>query len=355
MLKIAACIMTGSCVFLSASEPSTDTPYSFLPSSDPYAPSGSHLFVFAEWLYWQANETGLSYALNNPDFDITDDTIMGSGYAAQPKFDWRSGTRLGIGYTFPHDQWESSLAWTWYTGQATDSQTSTGEIPTILPIFIHPNLYNPGAIAACLSGDSNLFLHLNVLDLGLGKQVKLSKALSIRPHVGIRSAWLNQNYNINYTQLFEKGGSIVLDEYSTNISNDFWGIGMLGGFGSQWDLKWGISFFGDVALSLLYGFFDTSIAESFITPSGHGNLVVSNTNNFRAGRAIVDLQLGLRYTSPCIKDRCMIVLQGGWEQHMYFSQNQIMHFTDAQSWGNFVQNQGDVDFQGLSLGASLYF
>lgn len=355
MLKTTACIIASSCCFVSASESSSTIEPPLLPSSGPYSPKGSHLFAFGEWLYWQANETGLSYALNNPDFDILDDTIMGSGHAAQPKFDWNSGLRLGLGYTLPHDQWDVSLVWTWYTGQANNSQTSSGESPTILPVFVHPNVYNSQTISACLSGDSNLFLHLNVLDLGLGKQVKLSKSLSFKPHVGIRTAWLNQSYNINYTQLFDKTASIVLDEYSTNISNDFWGIGMLGGFGTQWDLKWGLSFFGDASLSLLYGFFDTSIAESFITPTGSGNLVISDENNFRAGRAIADLQLGLRWTSPCIKDRCTIVIQGGWEQHLYFSQNQIMHFTDAQSWGNFVQNQGDVDFQGWSLGAFLYF
>ncbi len=351
MLKKSLCAMILICSLLSAQE---STELSF-PSSRPSAPKGSNLFVLAEWLYLQANETGLSYAINNEDFDVSDDTIMGSGHTAQPKFDWHSGIRLGLGYNLPHDDWDIRFIWTWYEDQADDAQHSYGQSPTVLPIFLHPNVYNGQSIAACNSADANLFLHLNMLDLNLGKQFKLSKALSLRPRVGIRTAWLNQHYNIHYSDLFDKTSSLVLDEYSTSVQNNFWGLGILGGFGSEWNIKWGLSIFGDAAISLLYGFFDNNYSESYITPTGAGGLVLAEDNSFHIGRAIADLQLGLRWASPCLKDRVKIVLQAGWEQHMFFSQNQIMHFVDGQSWGNFIQNQGDVDFQGWSAALHLYF
>ncbi len=351
MLKKTLCAVSCACGLLAATE-NTDPS---LPSSRPFAPKGSNLFILADWLYWQANETGLSYALNNEDFDASDDTIMGSGHTAQPKFDWHSGIRLGVGYNLPHDDWDIGFVWTWYEDQANDSQHSPGESPTVLPVFLHPNVYNGQSIVASLSADANLFLHLNMLDLNLGKQFKLSKALSLKPRIGIRTTWLNQSYNIHYSDLFDKTPSIVLDKYSTNIQNNFWGLGMLGGLSSEWEIKWGLSIFGDAALSVLYGFFDNSYAESYITPTGAAGLVIADDNSFRVGRAIADLQLGLRWTFPSIKDRVKVILQAGWEQHMFFSQNQIMHFVDGQSWGNFVQNQGDVDLQGWSAAAHFYF
>jgi hypothetical protein len=326
-----------------------------LPSSSPYAANGTRLYAIAEWLYFQANESGLAYAINNEDFDILDDCIMGSGSVGQPKFDWHSGFRLGLGYNLPHDEWDMQLLWTWYEDQADSNEHSPGESPTIFPLFVHPNIYNPQSIAACLDAGASLFMHLNILDLDIGKQFRLSKSLSLKPHTGIRTAWLNQNYNINYSNLFDKSGEVVLDEYSTNIKNDFWGIGILAALGSQWDIKWGLSLFGDGAISLLYGFFDNSYSESFITPTGAGNVVVTNDNSFRASRAIMDLQLGLRWTSSAIKEKVKIVLQAGWEQHLFFSQNQIIRFVDSQNWGTFVQNQGDVDFQGWSAGAHIHF
>ncbi len=351
MIKTTLCITTFFCGILPALE-NTETS---LTSSRPYAPEGSKLFLITEWLYWQANETGLSYAITNNDFDLLDDCIMGSGHVAQPKFDWNSGIRLGMGYNLPHDDWDIQFLWTWFEDQASNSHNSPGDSPTILPVFTHPNVYNPQSIAACLSAGADLFMHLNMIDLDLAKQFKISKSLSFKPHTGIRTAWLNQNYNIQYANLFDKSAELVLDEYSTNIQNNFWGIGILGALGSQWDLKWGLSFFGDAAISLLYGFFDNSYTESYITPTGAGNVVLSEDNSFRASRAIADLQLGLRWTSSSIRDKLKIVLQFGWEQHLFFGQNQIIRFVDAQSWGNFIQNQGDVDFQGCSAAAHLYF
>ena len=358
MLKTTLCVITCSCTLLSALENTinkdTILPV-YLSSSQPYAPKGSNLFLLAEWIYWQANETGLSYAVENENFNILDDTIMGSGHVVQPKFDWHSGVRFGLGYNIPHDGWDVQFVWTWYEDQANNEQTSSGDNPTILPTYIHPNIYNAQSIAASNSANANLFLHLNMMDLDLGKQFKVSKALSLKPFLGLRTAWLNQTYNIQYTDLFDKSADLVLNEYSTNIKNNFWGIGILGGLGSEWNLKWGISFFGNCALSLLYGFFDLDHTESFIHTSGFGDIVISDTNSFRASRAIADLQLGLRWSASCIKDRLKIVLQGGWEQHMFFSQNQMTRFIDGQSWGTFVQNQGDVDFQGWSAAAHLYF
>ena len=316
---------------------------------------GTGLFVIGEWLYWQANENGLAYAINNEDFEILDDCIMGSGSVAQPSFDWYSGFRLGLGYSLPHDCWNIESVWTWYQDQATDAQTSPGSDPTIFPLFVRPNVYNPQAIAACLSAKANLFLHLNVIDLDISRQCKISKALSLKPYAGLRTAWLNQSYDLEYQDLYDKTGESVLEIYNTNIQNDYWGIGILAGLGSQWDIKWGLSLFGDAAFSLLYGFFDNSYFESFITPVGNGALVVAEDNSYRVSQAITDLKIGIRWTSPPIKQRAQIVLQGGWEQHIYFSQNQIMRFVDSQNWGTFVQNQGDVTFQGWSASLHLYF
>ncbi len=360
MLKTSACVASCLCSVLPALEnsqqiSSQETP-SFLSSSRPYAPKGSQLFILGDWIYWKTSENGLSYALDNPTFDISDDTLMGSGHAVHPSFDWHSGLRLGIGYNTPHDGWDVRFLWTWYEDQAKNSLSSSREeSPTVLPIFIHPNVYNANSIAACNSADADLFLHLNMLDLALGKQCLVSKSLSLKPSIGLRTVWLNQNYTINYADLFDKSAEQVLDEYNTNIKNDFWGLGILGSLGSEWNIKGGFSLFGDIALSLLYGFFDTDYSESFITPLGSGGVVVSETNNFHMGTAIADLQIGLRWVSSCIKDRVRLVLQAGWEQHLFFSQNQMMHFVDGQSWGNFVQNQGDITFQGWSAGAHLYF
>ena len=328
----------------------------FLPSARPEAPKGCNLFAWADWLYWQPSETGLSYAIYNEDLDLSSDTLMGSGHVAQPKFDWNSGIRLGLGYNLPHDQWDLTFLWTWYEGTGDGSEQSDKKnTPAILPSFVHPNAYNDQSIVAALSANADISIHLNMLDLDLGKQVKLSQSVSLKPSLGLRSAWVNQTYSIEYQNLFDKTAERVLNDYRTHINNDFWGIGIFGGFSSDWSLKWGLSLFGEGDLSLLYGFFDNSYEESFVTPKGNGNIVISDTNNFHTGRVIADLTLGLRWTTLCLKERLKVILQTGWEQHVFFSQNQILRFVDGQAWGSFVQNQGDLNFQGFSIGLHLYF
>lgn len=342
MKKIQKTILFLSCshCFLSAVEQSPPT---------------QEISFLADWIYLQPNETGLAYAIHNEDFNLLNDTLMGSGLAAEPKFHWHSGLRLGMDYKTPQDEWELLSLWTWYEGTGSDAQHSKTQAPTILPTFIHPNVYNSQPVAACLSASADLSIHLNVLDLTLGKKCQMSKSLSIKPLFGLRNLWLNQSYSVEYDTLFDKTEELILSHYNTEIKNNYWGLGILGGVNSEWSIKWGLSLFGNCALSLLYGFFNTNYEESYTTPTGASRSVISEANSFRAGKPVLDMQLGLKWTSPYYKNRFKIDLQSGWEHHFFFSQNQIMRFTDGQSWGTFVQNQGDLDFQGWSAAIRIYF
>lgn len=325
------------------------------PSARPSVKKGWNLFTQTDWLYWKANETGLGYALNQEMFKITDPNLMGFGEVANPKFDWESGFRVGVGYNIPHDQWDITSLWTWYDGKGSDSQHSThNNLPTILPVFIHPNIYNDESIAACKDANYNALIHLNLLDLDLGRQFKAGKWLSLKPHFGIRSAWIHQVHDITYEDLFDKTGELVLNKYLTHITNNFWGLGIRGGLGTDFGLKWGFSLTGNFSLSLLYGLFETSYSERFITEEG-SNTVIAEDNSFHSGKVVTDIDLGLRWTRAFAKERIRFLLQGGWEHHMFFSQNQIMHFVDGQSWGNFVQNQGDLYFQGWTISLRSFF
>lgn len=326
-----------------------------LPSARPSVKNGWNLFTWTDWLYWKANETGLGYALNQEMFDVTNENIMGYGEVANPKFDWESGFRVGLGYNIPHDQWDLTSVWTWYDGKGSDSQESNDDSePTILPVFIHPNIYNDQSIAACKDASYDVIIHLNVLDLDLGKQFKVAKWFSLKPHFGIRSAWVHQVHDVSYDDLYDKSGDQVLDNYSTHITNNFWGLGIRGGFGSDFGLRWGLSLVGDFSVSLLYGLFETSYSERF-TLDSETRTVIAEDNSFHAGRVVTDIDLGLRWTKGFAKDRVRLLLQAGWEHHMFFSQNQIMRFVDGQSWGNFVQNQGDLYFQGWTASLRFFF
>jgi hypothetical protein len=343
-----------------AEKPRTQADY--LPSARPQVKEGVNLFIEGEWLYWQPSETGLGYAINQNGFIPEQPETMGVGNVANPSFEWKSGFRLGIGYNIPRDQWAVNLLWTAYNGKGSDSQSSNSlDTPTIYPSFIHPNTYNNEDVFACFSANSSLSIDLNQLDLNLGRQFKVAKKLSFKPYIGLRSAWIDQTYNINYLNLWSyddilKEESFVLDEYLTHIVNKFWGMGIKGGFASDWELKWGLSLFSDFTASLLYGLFDTSYTEEFTQNELNiSGTTLSETNNFHAGRAVLDFQLGLRWSRFLRNDRFKLILQAGWEHHSFFSQGQILRFVDGRSWGNFIQTQSDLYFQGWTASSSFYF
>lgn len=98
---------------------------------------GSNLILRGDWLYWQANETGLSFALQQEGFEPENPEPMGFGHVVNPDFSWHSGFRLGLGFNIPHDQWDANLLWTNYEGKALGhAKTNSDEL--LYPSFIHP-------------------------------------------------------------------------------------------------------------------------------------------------------------------------------------------------------------------------
>ncbi len=331
-----------------------------LPSARPEALKSHNVFLELDFLYWKANETGLSYAMNQVSFNEKNPEMLSIGSVANPKFDWETGFRIGLGYNMPYDEWDLSVLWTWNEGKAQDSQSSRDQTPTIYPSYIHPNAFNDESIFSCLNANNNLLIHLNMIDLDLGKQFKTGKWLSLRPHMGLRTVWLDQAYDVKYENLYaynleKKELNPVLDEYLTHMINNFWGIGIQGGVDSQWRIKGDISLFGNLTTALLYGIFDTSYTENYLLKDIAEGVTLSEENKFHAGRAILDLQLGLRWSASFFKEKIRFLIQGGWEHHAFFSQNQFMRFVDGQNWGNFTQNQGDVYFHGWTGTARIYF
>ncbi|MBM3197752.1 MAG: hypothetical protein FJZ58_00665 [Chlamydiae bacterium] len=357
------CALSLSSVYLF----SQDTPpITYLSSSRPSVEHGWGLFLSADWLYWKASETGLGYTLSQEGFDEKSPEFMGFGDIVEPKFSWDSGFRVGLGYNIPRDQWTLETTWIWYEGKADGSAKASREPGSILfPSFIHPNLYNDENIFSAISADSDLLLHVNIIDLFLGRTSSLGQYVSFRPHLGLRNAWIYQTYDVNYGDLSFYDEDLhalepALEGYSVRMINNFWGLGPRMGMDVDFSFGGGWSLFGNFAASLLYGTFNLSHTENFQTldqgeEEGMEGVLLSEKSDFHAGRFITDIQLGMRWSSSFRKERVRLLFQAGWEHHMFFSQNQMLRFVDGQNFGNFVQNQGDLYLQGWTLSFSFYF
>ena len=106
----------------------------------------------------------------------------------------------------------------------------------------------------------------------------------------MRSSWIFQEYYISLSAIDSTDGAQV--KQSTDLKNRFWGFGFVAGLESDWMLGWGVSLYGAADISILLGFFD-------INQKGKqdGARIFDLDKSFRTGRAVMDLDMGLKWSN----------------------------------------------------------
>ncbi|MBS3904864.1 MAG: hypothetical protein KGZ39_06025 [Simkania sp.] len=344
------------------------------PPARPVVRDGVGLSLQGDVILWQASESGMTYAVQNfPDTqNPTAITFLNNGKAKNPHGEWDWGFKLAAGYDMPHDGWDLFLQWTRFYTDNNEHGTSAPTNGTIFPSFTNGSLLTtgggPGAATTGFAAVSAHWrLHLNLLDLELGREFYVSKWLTLRPHAGLRNAWIDQHLNCTYTNgSLADGSSAVLtnQNIAVHMKNNYWGMGIRGGLDGNWGLGGGFSLFSDLAAALLLGHFDVSQTEtSPTTTATNASGRLGYSNHFRATRVTLDMAMGVRYEHLFSDDRYGFMLQLGWEQHLFFSQNQLARFfgggaanaTVTGAAGANVVGQGDLSTQGVTLSAKFDF
>lgn len=315
------------------------------PQGRPQVNDGWDLILFGDLLYWNAHENGMQVAVVEQgdkrklsDSDV--DTIHGK---------WNVGFRVGIGYNMPHDGWDTRLTWLRFTDNG-HKNAHTGQNHVVYPTQLHP------ADPLLGSGDKSVYarkmhsrwhMRLDQLDWDLGREFFVSKWLTLRPHFGLRTDWIRQGLDIDYKEFHSSHNKAKVD-----LSDHWWGIGLEGGLDTQWGLGSGWSIFGNLTSAIIYGIHKISY-EVKDKPKNHD--FVDIKNHYRIAHPVLDLVMGLRWDNMFSHDRYHLGFEVGWENHIYFSQNQFPIFVSRSSKGTFVSNQGDLTFQGWTFGARLDF
>ena len=329
------------------------------PNGRPEVRDGADLFLTADVLLWQAHEGGLGYVVESHQGNLT--TPLNHSNIENPHFDYDWGFRIGAGYNLPHDGWDLYATWTRMHMHSHHHEHHVADGDHFLwPVWMHPNSSFSTNSTFVEEAHAHWRLRLNVIDLEMGRELFTSKWLTLRPHIGLRTSWIDQYYDVDYENIRSQqspGGTIITQGHKVDIDmkNKFWGLGPRFGLDTQWGLGSGFSIFGNAAFSLLYGFFETAFHELDRQTNNIGVPYGATHNSFRQTVAITDLQLGLRWDHMFDKDRFHFGLQAGWEHHMFFSQNQFSRFVDNYEKGNFIINQGDLTTQGWTLSARFDF
>lgn len=294
--------------------------------------------VFAEFLYWQAQEDNLDFAAH----------LSANGTNVKQKIKdveqhWNPGVRVGVGYDFGcHDQWDITAYWTYFRGTANNSSSFPGKtnLSTRGQGFLTPT-WGGGVLGTTLSKASGHWaVNLNLADLELGKNFFLSQAIAIRPFIAIRGASIDQNYTANYLAVYTIEDSSVNEidvsaPTRMRAHNDYLGMGPRIGADFIWHINchWGLvaKFSG----SLLYGRFYVDQDFDGYTIDNTGTFSVLDIakfkwdNHFNRVRANFEESLGVQCEWQFRKWNCTIALL--YEFAQWFEQNQLQRTTLAEN------------------------
>ncbi len=317
-------------------------------------------FGFVDFLWWQAQEGGTEWSFieNNQEFP----DLGGPNEQAQITnndftFQWNPGFRVGVGYNFDYDEWDAEVYYTWYfTSQNQSlstpfSQTSgTGGFAVNAIVPLHTDINTASAAAI------NWRVHYSVIDGELGRNFFISRHLALRPHIGLKTGWINQDVKVNMTA--EPSSTNFGGPVHNRKENDFWGIGPSGGINTRWYLatlgcgNHNLSLFGDFSGALLWGRFHIQEREN------EPGFDEDSTNHITFGGInkhlivpMMQTQLGLGWDTGF--GNCYHVsLDVGYEILYWFRQNQMLNvlpnFFFSQIYYVYQRQSEDLRFHGLT-------
>ncbi len=304
-----------------------------------------HLFLSAEFLYWEVGESDLSYALKA---ESTSHAPFGT-FSMEPKDEkymsatWEPGFRVGIGFNVPHDSWDIFLNYSRLHAN-TSSSTSVPPIEGLIPdapgisVLFDP-WHNPAA--TIITSTAPIFfnqirakwsLHYNVLDLTMGRKFWISQWLVLRPYTGLRGAWTDIKFNSRSIQ--NLGGTFTLN-CSKRFKNEFDGVGLLAGFQPSWQLTNSWSIYGDLNAALLWSRFKqirketTSVDEEGESTADWGSKIKDDWHGLQA---VLGLAIGLGWDKTFHQGRYHLAFNAGWESQIWFD-----HVSRLQLQGRYFE------------------
>jgi hypothetical protein len=289
-------------------------------------------------LYWQTK-------VQNSFFCTTVDGLVDSprNYTQirnYIKFDWAWGFKVGAGYNFEHDDFDSRAEYTYFRNTAKGSVGPLALPSGILSPFITDNYqltydsfqdYTADYVTIQYAEQAREDLKnaYNDVFIDLGRAFFLSKCLSIRPSLGVEATWFSFKGNVNYT-----GGNSVEFDFNPvrNVDGTFWGglgsgalkkssslksvgVGPRLGLDTKYHLCNGFSIYGNGNGALLYTYFQQNSKTTYTLQPNNQKILV---NNFHSVIPTAKIDIGIRYDSNISCDTQRIGIALGYESVYYW-------------------------------------
>jgi len=315
---------------------------------------GNGFFATGDYLLWKAEEDGLDFAFSTTTANAGEIPINnGKLLEVHPK--WSQGWRFGAGYRFPYDTWDLYLNWTHFFSKAHNK--ATPPIGGLLFDTLDDALtLVPFTTDTVDDARAKFKLMYNTLDLELGRSYFISPRFSLRPHVGLRGAWISQNLDVIYGFTDTSGSNI--QNLQWHGDNDFRGIGVRAGIDLNFYFNKYWSIYGKASAAVLYGTFSvTSQAEDAFE-----KVYASLHESIHRTRTTCQGAAGVQWESDLFKNRYHLTLSLGYEINEWFHMNQLRTLIEtldttlaASYFGQSIPRRGNLGLQGATVSARIDF
>ncbi|MGL4347846.1 MAG: Lpg1974 family pore-forming outer membrane protein [Chlamydiales bacterium] len=273
-------------------------------------------------------------------------------------FKWDWGLKVGIGYNFQHDGWDSSLRYKWYeTGSSSNTTVHATTLQSVIPLKGFPTIGDITDVLTKSSRSHSRFkLKYNVIELELGRDYYVSRHLSTHPHFGLKAGFFTLQQSSKYI-----GGDIGCNLYSVYDCSKYWGFGPMVGWDNNFHVCRGFSLFANFAASLVYGQFKVNHTETYSIGVNQRPGICTNHHSF-----IPELEMffAIQYDRYFWDDMQHFRLRFGFEAEYWFRINQMVKSETITTSGTGAIFQAverysflrtDMSLHGLILEARLDF
>jgi hypothetical protein len=197
-------------------------------------------------------------------------------------------------------------------------------------------------------------LHYNTLDLMLAKAFWATQRLSLSPHMGLRSAWIDQKLKQTYQTVSNPAAPLVATLVENRNTQNFWGIGIRAGIDTRWALTRKFSLLGNLNFTPLWSYFHIKNKEP-VKGSIFNDPLYDVKDHYSAIKFNTDIELGAQWDLYFGHGAYHLGIRGAWEFHLWLNQNQINRFNDrtfstTYQPNAFYKEHGTLSLFGGSLG-----
>jgi hypothetical protein len=299
------------------------------------------IYISGDFTYWMVTQQGLETSVDMPNSQWqgatasgqTDNYVESYGKLHKINPDFHPGFKAELGLNFYQDNWTIFGEYTWIHF---DEQTSNATMDLnnsysgLFPIW---SAYTYGNSILNESAEWRFRMHIG--DLSLSRAYYIGTNLTLKPYLGLRSHWINQNFDVKYYAYNAAYGYVGWINQPSESNQHSWAIGPRIGTDINFIFDSGFRFIGKAAYSLQYQHFNVTTQN--VRPDNVSLAYVKLKNKKDYVTQNTELGIGLGWGSYFFNDKSHFDLAATYDFQIFTDQN-MMRTASAYSIVGFDYN-----------------